>query len=982
MPIRIYALAKELDIDSKELVEICNRAGVTGKGSALASLTDDELDKVKSYISGGGKKQERKSKATGESKEAAIKQPIRDERPAPTGRPKEIRTIRTGNAPLAVHGRSSRPAEPDVEELPAEEPTAEETTAQAPVAEAPTSEAPTSDTPTSDTPVEEAPVAEKPAKPVADEPAEQPVAAEAPKEAKKSADQDASDSDFTPMRRGDYIAPGGPGRNKVRVLGGGRSSDQGDAGKRDSNKPKTTAPTTRVKFAAMPTPATPPTSQAKKSGEPAPQKPIMQLPKEAIQGAKAGQKAPLEEFTKQHEKKRKDKERRPVEIGSTDSDDSGGTGDRRRTKSKGLAGMAGGREARAAGRRTKRPGEMDSDLGNRMRRRPRSRTTRKGVNTAAPRKSAVELELPCSIRDFSEATGVATVKILRTLMTLGTMANINTMIDTETGEYLAAEHGVEINLKDALSIEDEVITKIEEIEDDPDTLQERPPVVTFLGHVDHGKTSLMDKIIDKNVVSGEAGGITQHIRAYIVDKDDKQIAFVDTPGHEAFTAMRARGANVTDIAVLIIAADDGIMPQTEEAISHAQAAEVPIIVALNKIDLPGANPDKVMQQLSQHGLLPTEWGGDVEVVKTSAISGEGIDSLLETILLTAELHEYTANPDRPAVGVCLESEQESDRGVLAKVIVKNGTLRVGDIVVCGSSHGRVKAMYDTLNPRKRLTEATTSTPVSIAGLDQAPGAGDKFYVLDDIAQAREIATLRADRSRSESLGTHTVKVSFDEFQKRREEGTLGNNEAAATLNIIVRADTRGSIEALQKEMEKLDHPEVKVRTLQASVGAVSVADVTLADASDAVIIAFNVIPDEAARSLADDNGIEIRRYNIIYKATEELKALLEGRLKPEERINELGRALVQRVFVVSRLGSIAGCRVLGGTIERGCRIRVNRDGRTIGDYPLESLKREKDDAKEVREGYECGMKLQGFNDIKDGDILEAYKVEEIARTLD
>ncbi|MFI4876005.1 MAG: translation initiation factor IF-2 [Blastopirellula sp. JB062] len=977
MPIRIYALAKELDIDSKELVDICNRAGVTGKGSALASLSDEELDKVKSYISGGGKKQERKAKPSSDPKEPVIDQPIREERPVPAGRPKEIRTIRTGNAPLAASGRS-RPADAGVEQAPPEiEPDqAEEQEVEAPTAKAEppvvepveSSEAPQS---TETEPAAQEPVAQSEPPQATDEPAEksEPVAEETP------AAED-SPAEINAFRRADYIAPGGGGRGKVRVLGSTRGSDSGEAGKREANKPKRSAPT--VKMAKMPTPAAP-VKPVKKSGEPAPQKPIMQLPKAAIQGAKAGQKAPLEEFTKQHEKKRKDKERRS-DAPVTDGEDGSEGGDRRK-KSKGLAAMAGGREARAAGRRTKKPGG-DDDSGDRMRRRSRSRTQRKGVNTAAPRKTNVALELPCTIREFSEATGVATIKILRTLMTLGTMANINTVLDTETAEYLAAEHGVEINLSEAQSIEDEVITKIDELEDAPESLKERPPVVTFLGHVDHGKTSLIDRIIGMNVVSGEAGGITQHIRAYIVDKDEKQIAFVDTPGHEAFTEMRARGANVTDIAVLIIAADDGVMPQTEEAISHAKAAEVPIIVALNKIDLPGANPDKAMQELSQHGLLPTEWGGDVEVVKTSAITGEGIDALLETILLTSELHEYKANPDRPAVGVCLEAEQESDRGVLAKVIVKNGTLKVGDVVVCGDAHGRVKAMYDTLDVRKRLTEAPTSTPVNISGLDQAPAAGDKFYVLDDIAQAREIAELRADRSRTETLGTHTVKVSFEDFQERLESGTLGGDQTVTTLNIIMRADTRGSIEALQKEMEKLDHPEVKVRLLQASVGAVSVADVTLASASDAVIVAFNVIPDEAARSLADDRGIEIRRYNIIYKVTEEIKALLEGRLRPEERVNELGRALVQRVFVVSRLGSIAGCRVLGGIIERGCRVRVNRDGRTIGEYPLESLRREKDDAKEVREGYECGMKLQGFNDIKEGDILEAYKIEEFARTLD
>ncbi len=619
--------------------------------------------------------------------------------------------------------------------------------------------------------------------------------------------------------------------------------------------------------------------------------------------------------------------------------------------------------------------------GDGFRRRPR-RLTRRGTNTAAPRKSDIVVELPCTIRSFSEATGIPAVGILRSLMAMGTaVSNINAELDAELADMLAAEAEVEVVFKLPESLEDSLLSAMEDQEDDETSLVQRPPIVTFLGHVDHGKTSLLDSLIGINVVSGEAGGITQHIRAYSIEKDGRTISFVDTPGHEAFTEMRARGANVTDIAVLVVAADDGVMPQTEEAISHARAAEVPIVVALNKIDLPGVDENKALQGLSTHELLPTEWGGDIEVVKTSAITGQGMDDLLETLLLTADLNEYKANPNRAAIGTCLEAQQEGGRGVVAKMIVQNGTLKVGDVIVCGGSHGRVKAMYDTLKTSKKMTEAGPSIPVNVTGLNEAPAAGERFYVLDDISQAREIAESREHRSRTQSLSGVSTKISFEEFQRRLEEGVLGADEEVVNLNLILRADVRGSIEAIQKELSKLDHPEVQVKLLQASVGGITVADVTLADASDAVIVGFNVIPDEAARSMADERGVELRRYDVIYKVSEDIKLLLEGKLKPEEQVKELGRALVQRIFTISRLGSIAGCRVLAGTIERGCRIRVNRDGRTIGDYPLDSLRREKDDTKEVREGFECGIKLSGFNDIKEADVLEAYKIEEVARTL-
>jgi len=981
VPIRIYALAKELQVDSKQLVDICNRAGVTGKGSALASLDDDELVKVKAFLnkdsgSDGGSR--------GSQSRTAVDEPIRPERPVQPAKPSKIRTI---GGPVANKPRP-RDEEPDTSP---EEEVSEEV---APAAEEGTSQ------PAETTPE---PAAQEPKKPAkesepTEEPEEEVVADKSASEdqSESSADQeDAPSQDESDpgapvrsIRRGDYIAIGS--QRKVRTLGGGggQKKDKDKDDDRDKSKPKPKKSTPVVKIAKMPTAPAP--KQPTESKEPAAQKPIMQLPKEAIKGAKKGQKAPLEEFTKLHEKKRKSKDRKSSadfdEAAEIREDSETPSKGRKKGKSSGMAGMAGSRDARTQGRKRSKSisAEMgDGDDTRGRRHRPRREKSGPKVSTAAPRKTDVALELPCSLREFSEASGLPVQVVQRTLMSFGQMVTINAMLDAETAELIAAEHGVDLKIKEPESIEDTLISQIEDQVDDEKDLAERPPVVTFLGHVDHGKTSLLDKIIGLNVVSGEAGGITQHIRAYIVDKDDKKISFVDTPGHEAFTEMRARGANVTDIAVLIVAADDGVMPQTEEAISHAKAAEVPIIVALNKMDVPGANPDKALQQLSQHGLLPAEWGGDVEVVKTSAITGEGVDTLLETILLTSEIHEYKANPSRNAVGVCLEAEQESDRGVLAKVIVNNGTLKVGDVVVCGSTFGRVKAMYDTLDHRKRLDEAPPSTPVNVTGFDEAPAAGEKFYVLEDIADAREIAEMRSDRSRADKLGGHTVKVSFEDFQERLQSGNLAGDEAGIVyLNIILRADTRGSIEAIQKELDKLDHPEVKVRVMQATVGGVTVADVTLASASDAVIVAFNVIPDEAARGLADDRGVEIRRYDIIYKVTEDIKLLLEGQLKPESRVTELGRALVQRTFSISRIGTIAGCRVLGGIIERGCRIRVNRDGRGIGDYPLDSLKREKDDAKEVREGYECGIKLAGFNDIKEGDILEAFKVEEFARTLD
>ncbi len=600
----------------------------------------------------------------------------------------------------------------------------------------------------------------------------------------------------------------------------------------------------------------------------------------------------------------------------------------------------------------------------------------KDAVTTVPRKSAIVLELPCSVRSFSEAVGVPVNVVLGKLLALGVMANINASLDQDLAELLAAELGISLQIRAEVDPE-EKLRELYDRPDDPAQLVPRAPVVTFLGHVDHGKTSLLDRILGTDVASRERGGITQHIRAYRIFKDGRPITFVDTPGHEAFTAMRARGAQVTDIAVLVVACDDGVMPQTEEAIAHIRAAGVPMVVALNKIDLPGVKPERVLQQLAGLGVLPSEWGGDVEVVKTSALTGEGIDELLEVLLTVAELHELKANPNRPAVGVCLEASVQAGRGVVAKFLVKKGTLRVGDVVLCGAAHGRIKAMYDTLDSSKRYEEAGPATPVDVIGLDLPPDAGERFYVLEDISEARQIAEERAKRDRTRELAGMRTHLSLEELSAR-----LAQKEQVEVLHLIIRADVRGSLEAIQKEMAKLQHPEVKIEVLQASVGAITEADVELAHASDAIIIGFNVAPTDRALALAEHYGVQIRRYDIIYELTQDLKAALEGLLKPEIREVELGRAHVLKIFRISRVGTVAGCRVVQGLITRDARMRVIRDGRVIGDYAIQSLRREKDDVREVREGFECGIKLAGFDDVKEGDILEAYRLEEVQRRLE
>ncbi len=957
--IRIYALAKELQLDNKELVDLLPKAGIMGKGSALASLSDEETAKLKEFL---GKRNRPAERATAE-------RPLdRMERPAATERViKNLDRPRPGSKPVS-------PAPVDVDDggdLPVTESAPAETSVvetAAPPAIAATVAAPEKPAPAH---------REKPASVQRSSPLGGRI--HRPPTGSTTAALMAS-PDSGPLRRDDYLGPSGAAARKPLDLSArnrDRTPSVGDDSK-EKRKIEQRQPVIRspINLAPM-TPVKP-----VKSNEPAPQKPDMKLPMDVIRQTKTGAAKPLQEHMKTIVQKQADAAKAKLRTPGATTGDAGVAGRGKRGTGKAgeeLGSKLGGREARQLIRKrhgpARKPGDEESPLNLRQRTPSRYRIKRTGKgSTALPRKSKVVVDLPCTIREFSEAAGVSAAQMLMKLMSLGINMTITSTLDQETAEMLALELGAELELRQEPDAEEELL-KEADAPDDEATLETRPPVITFLGHVDHGKTSLLDRIIGIDVAKGESGGITQHIRAYQIERNGKKISFVDTPGHEAFTEMRARGANVTDIAVIVVAGDDGVMPQTEEAISHAKAAGVPIIVALNKIDLPGVDIQHIYQQLATAELLPTEWGGEVEVVKTSATTGVGIDEIIETLFTIAELNDLRANPNRMAVGTCLESSMHGDRGVMAKVIVQKGTLKVGDPIVCGAASGFVKAMYDTLDTRKRLDEAGPSTPVNITGLDQAPGAGEHFYVVPDIMFAREVAAKREVRNRAFILGDPTRAVTLENLLER-----LDKNQAA-NLNVIIRADTRGSIEAILKELTKLDHPEVKIKVLMATVGGVSEGDIHLADASQAIVLAFNVVPDEKARSLADSRGVQIRRYEIIYKLSEDLKSALEGMLKPEQREMELGRALVQRTFVISRIGTIAGCRVLSGTIARNSRLRVIRDSRIIGDYGIDALRREKDDAREVREGLECGIKLAGFNNIKEGDILEAYRIEEFARTL-
>lgn len=597
---------------------------------------------------------------------------------------------------------------------------------------------------------------------------------------------------------------------------------------------------------------------------------------------------------------------------------------------------------------------------------------KKGAQQAVAPKPEVKVDKitvsgPMTVAELAKKMKKQPSEIIKKLFGLGIMATINQEVDLDAIHLIAGEFEIEVEEKIELDYTD--FENIVEVDDEA-SLEERPPVVTIMGHVDHGKTTLLDAIRESNVISTEAGGITQHIGAYQVVRQGKKITFLDTPGHAAFTTMRARGAQVTDIAIIVVAADDGVMPQTVEAINHAKAANVPIIVAVNKMDKPTANPDRVKQELTEYGLVSEEWGGDTIFVHISALKKEGLEDILEMILLVAEVQELKANPNKHARGTVIEAQLDRGRGPVATVLVQGGTLKVGDPIVVGTTHGRVRAMVN--DKGRRIKEAPPSTPVEITGLNDVPQAGDQFMVFEDEKLARQVGERRSSKRRESELRA-SARVSLDDLFNRIQEGEIKD------INVIIKADVQGSVEALRGSLEKIDVSGVRVNIIHTGVGAITESDVILATASNAIIIGFNVRPDPNARATAEQEKVDIRLHRIIYKVMEEIEAAMKGMLEPVYEEKVIGQAEVRQIFKVSKVGTIAGSYVIEGKIRRDAGIRVIRDGIVIFEGKIDALKRFKDDAKEVAQGYECGITVEKYNDIKEGDILEAFVMEEVAQ---
>jgi translation initiation factor IF-2 len=604
-------------------------------------------------------------------------------------------------------------------------------------------------------------------------------------------------------------------------------------------------------------------------------------------------------------------------------------------------------------------------------RQARDRTMRepKTDQQVAPPTGPAAVESGVTVRDFSQALGVSMQDIIKILMGLGQMRTATQSLTDDEVELIAGELKREVTIKH-LGEEDE---EPETFEDAEETLQARPPVVTIMGHVDHGKTTLLDAIRETSVAASEAGGITQHIGAYQVDHDGRKITFLDTPGHEAFTAMRARGANVTDLAVLVVAADDGVMPQTKESISHARAAEVPIVVAINKIDLPDANTDRVKSELASDGLQPEEWGGTTQFSEVSAKQKTNLDDLLEKVLLVADVElDLRANPAADASGPIIESRLDVGRGTVATMLVQRGTLRIGDAIVAGNAYGRVRGLFSYRG--EKLKEAKPGEPVEILGFDSPPLAGEHARVVENERQARHLAQVRDERLRREQFAARPRSVSLESLFEQMEDGDVQE------LGLVVKADVQGSVEAAVSEIEKIQHAEVRVRVIHSGVGGITESDVNLAAASGALIVGFNVRPSPEARALADREGVEIRTYRVIYQLSEDIEKALVGMLRPVSEEVALGEAEVRALIRISRFGTIAGSYVTRGVIRRGARARIVRDGALIYETTIDSLRRFKDDAREVTEGFECGIHLEGYDDVKEGDVIEAYEVRQVERT--
>ena len=605
-------------------------------------------------------------------------------------------------------------------------------------------------------------------------------------------------------------------------------------------------------------------------------------------------------------------------------------------------------------------------FGNKRKQEEQDRMRRLQLEIAKKTPLTVKIPDEIGVGELASRMKKTGAEVVKCLIRNGVMASLSDVIDYDTAALVAMELGCKVEKEVIVTIEERLIDTAEDKEED---LEYRAPVVVVMGHVDHGKTSLLDHIRNANVVSGEAGGITQHIGAYQVEVNGKPITFLDTPGHEAFTAMRARGAMITDVAILVVAADDGIMPQTVESINHAKAAEIPIIVAINKMDKPEANPERIKQQLTEYELVPEEWGGETIICPISAKTGMGIDNLLEMVTLTAEMRELKANPNRTAHGAVIEARLDKGRGPVATLLVQNGTLKQGDVIIAGMAVGRVRAMTDYRG--NKVTEAGPSVPVEIIGMGEVPGAGDDFHAVADERMARELVEQRKSEMKNATTGAAKQKVSLEELFSQIQAGEMKD------LNIIVKADVQGSAEAVKASLEKISNEEVRVRVIHSGVGAISESDVMLAATSKAIIVGFNVRPDPAARDSAARSNVDMRMYRVIYDAIGEVEAAMKGMLAPKFREALIGHAEVRQTYKVSGVGTIAGCYVQDGKIQRSCQVRIVRDGIVIHEGMLASLQRFKDAVKEVASGYECGMSIEKFNDIKEGDIIECFVMEQI-----
>jgi translation initiation factor IF-2 len=974
--IRIFALARELDMESKDLVALCRQNGIDVK-SQLSTIEPEVRDQIVQLV-----------QKKGSSSSSA---PQRPTNLPPVDR--KIPVLETKPRPAPELGRM-----PHKPAIPLAETTGKPTSA--PVSTAPSGTAvpaaPTIPTPTAKSaettpPSIPARSPEKTSPPATAKPGEPPsppkperAATPPPVAPSRSAETPPTPRAETPPVPEAPRAPSVPALTETRVrdLGGNRPAPaQRRPHDRRGGGPRPIMPVAPPPLKQKATP-----TQEKKQPAPSGPKKIADIPAELLN--RSGD-APLkiEDIHRVLQQQAPGKPGSVVVEDIEDEEEGLEKGGAKKPHRRGIPGVAGRDErhklrndrqkARKLGMEVPDPkrggvGLLEEETETHRKRRPGFRP--KTIKPTMPRKGKVPVQLPITVRSLSEAIGIRHNDIISKLMTQGLMARINDILDPDIAEAVALEFGCELDVKRQADAEEQMLAATQK-PDNPEDLMPRAPIVTIMGHVDHGKTSLLDRIRHSNVTATEAGGITQVIRAWRVEHDGKPITFLDTPGHEAFTKMRARGANVTDIAVIVVAADDGVMPQTEEAINHAKAAGVSIVVAINKIDLPNANLRKTEQQLYGLGLIPDNMGGDVPFVQTSAATGKGIDDLLETLSVVAELKELKANPKKPASGTCLEANVSEEEGVLATLLVRDGTLHRGDVIVCGPSSGRVRAMYDDLG--RNIEAAGPSVPVRITGLDEAPNADDSFMVVPEVTVAHEIAEKRSEKLREASV-TRREAVRLEDISHTK----------IAELKVILKADFRGSIEAIRKELEKLRHEEVRVRVLHAAIGGITESDVQLALTSpqDTIIVGFNVVPDDRARPLAEERGVQMRQYNIIYQLTDDIRAALEGKLKPREEIVHLGRAVVRETFKISRVGTIAGCYVTQGVIERSAKVRVIRSGvvvyppadRTVG---LESLKRFKEDVREVREGFECGIKVAGYDDIKVDDVIEAYRIEQVQRTL-